>query len=130
MQNHKEKKYKIRIEYFEGTGNANCVLEWSSASQPRQVVPQSQLYSTADPDHGDDDGVPCRDVSIYPNPVQSTLYLTDLYEPVDLIVLNMVGRPILTGKGISLDVGHLHSGTYYLKIKLKGEWRVFRFIKQ
>jgi hypothetical protein len=125
-----EKKYNIRIEYFEGTGDANCVFEWSSASQPRQVVPQSQLYSIAGPDHGGDEDVSCRDVSIYPNPVQSTLYLTNIDEPVDLIILNTVGRAIATGHGVSLDVRHLHAGTYYLKINSKGEWRVFRFIKQ
>jgi hypothetical protein len=38
-------KYEIKLEYFENFGGANCKLEWSSASQARQVIPQSQLYS-------------------------------------------------------------------------------------
>jgi len=36
--------YDVRLEYFEATGNAMARLEWSSASQPRQVVPQDRLF--------------------------------------------------------------------------------------
>lgn len=39
-------KYDIRVESYERTGNASVVLEWSSLRQVRQVVPQSQLFST------------------------------------------------------------------------------------
>jgi len=42
-------KYDIKLEYFENYGGAGCKLEWSSASQSRQVVPQSQLYSNTLP---------------------------------------------------------------------------------
>jgi len=42
-------KYEIRLEYFENNGGAACKMEWSSPSQPREVVPQSQLYSNALP---------------------------------------------------------------------------------
>ncbi|MEL6864245.1 MAG: GEVED domain-containing protein [Bacteroidota bacterium] len=34
----------IRIEYYENTGGAVAELEWSSASQSRQVVPSNLLY--------------------------------------------------------------------------------------
>ena len=37
-------KYDITMEYFEAAGGAIAKLEWESASQTRQVVPQSQLY--------------------------------------------------------------------------------------
>ncbi len=42
-------KYDIVLEYFENTGRANAQLEWSSASQGRQVVAATQLYSTPPP---------------------------------------------------------------------------------
>jgi hypothetical protein len=42
-------KYDIKIEYFENNGGASCKFEWSSASQVKQVVPQSQLYSNTLP---------------------------------------------------------------------------------
>ena len=38
-------QYDIRMEYYEQGGGAVAQLAWSSASQPFQVVPQSQLYS-------------------------------------------------------------------------------------
>jgi hypothetical protein len=39
--------YDIRLEYFEDGGGAQIQLTWSSASQARQVVPQSQLLPPA-----------------------------------------------------------------------------------
>jgi hypothetical protein len=42
-------KYSIKIEYFEENGGANCKLEWSSASQTREIIPTSQLYSRLTP---------------------------------------------------------------------------------
>jgi hypothetical protein len=37
--------YPIQIEYYEnGEGPATMVLQWQSASQPLEVIPQSQLY--------------------------------------------------------------------------------------
>jgi len=38
-------KYDVKLEYYDNVGGAVCKLEWSSSSQARQVIPQSQLYS-------------------------------------------------------------------------------------
>ncbi len=38
-------KYNIKIEYFENNGGAAAKLEWSHASQTREVVPTKQLYA-------------------------------------------------------------------------------------
>ena len=40
--------YDIRMDFYENAGGAVAKLEWSSASQAREVVPQSQLYSVGD----------------------------------------------------------------------------------
>jgi hypothetical protein len=40
-------RYAIRLEYYENTGPAVIELKWWSPSQPREVVPRSQLYSGA-----------------------------------------------------------------------------------
>lgn len=37
-------KYDILMEYYENTGSAVAKLSWSSASQAKQIIPQSQLY--------------------------------------------------------------------------------------
>ena len=38
-------RYDIRLDYYENGGSSSAKLEWSSPSQARQVVPQSQVYS-------------------------------------------------------------------------------------
>lgn len=39
-------RYHIRLEYFEDTGNAEVHLSWSSPSVAKEIIPQSQLYSS------------------------------------------------------------------------------------
>jgi hypothetical protein len=41
-----DQKYDIKMEYYENTGSASASLSWSSASQAKQIVPQSRLYPT------------------------------------------------------------------------------------
>lgn len=38
-------RYDIRLDYYENTLGAQIQLCWSSASQPKQIIPQSRLYS-------------------------------------------------------------------------------------
>ncbi|MEM8613620.1 MAG: PA14 domain-containing protein, partial [Cyanobacteria bacterium P01_H01_bin.105] len=40
-------RYDIRLDYYENYGRASAELRWSSASQPLEIIPQSQLYSSA-----------------------------------------------------------------------------------
>lgn len=37
-------RYTIQVDYYEDGGDAVIQLFWSSPSQPKQVIPQSQLY--------------------------------------------------------------------------------------
>ena len=39
-------KYDLKLEYYENGGDASCLLSWSCPLTPKQVIPQSQLYST------------------------------------------------------------------------------------
>ena len=39
----------IEIDYFQDTGPAQAVLEWSSLSTPEEVIPQTQLFSGSAP---------------------------------------------------------------------------------
>jgi glucose/arabinose dehydrogenase len=45
-------KYDIRMEYYENRGGAVAQLSWASATQTKQIIPQSQLYSTITPPAG------------------------------------------------------------------------------
>jgi hypothetical protein len=38
-------KYTIKLEYYDNTGGAKAKLSWASASQPKQIIPQSRLFS-------------------------------------------------------------------------------------
>ncbi len=38
------RRYKVEMDYYEDSGNAVAKLLWSSPSQRKQVIPQSQLY--------------------------------------------------------------------------------------
>ncbi|GLX71503.1 PA14 domain-containing protein [Paenibacillus glycanilyticus] len=38
-------KYSIRVDYYEKTGGASAKLSWSSATQSKQIIPSSQLYT-------------------------------------------------------------------------------------
>lgn len=40
-------KYNITYEYYENAGGAEAQLSWSSASQPKQIIPQVRLYPAA-----------------------------------------------------------------------------------
>jgi len=39
------RRYDIQLEYSETAGNAGVLLQWSSASQSRQVIPQEYLFA-------------------------------------------------------------------------------------
>src|SRR5690606_24982833 len=43
-----DQHYDIKIEYLQGWGGSWMKLEWESASQAREVVPESALYLPAD----------------------------------------------------------------------------------
>jgi len=44
------KKYDIKMEYFDDGGGATAKLLWSSPSQNKEAIPQTQLYSVQVPD--------------------------------------------------------------------------------
>ena len=37
-------RYDLRLEFYENGGGATVTLSWSSSSQPKQIVPRTQLY--------------------------------------------------------------------------------------
>lgn len=41
----KDQRYAIRVEYYQNWGGSTAQLRWSSSSQAKEIVPQSQLIS-------------------------------------------------------------------------------------
>ena len=72
-------KYFIVVEYYENGGGAVAELRWSSASQPKEIVPSSQLFA------------PPYDQSISFDPIPDKI-TTDA--PFDLIATATSGLPV------------------------------------
>ncbi|AEA43504.1 Gloeo_Verruco repeat protein [Fluviicola taffensis DSM 16823] len=62
-------------------------------------------------------------ISVYPNPVTTTLHIVSDVPVLSLQVMNTSGQTILKGESDVLNVSELQSGTYFLLIKTEfGEW--------
>lgn len=56
--------------------------------------------------------------SVYPNPVQNTLYITqnESYELEQVNIINVQGQNVLSSSNSSIDVSNLAKGVYFVKI--------------
>jgi len=112
-------KVPIKVDFAEKLGSANIKLEWSSASNPREVIPQSQLYPVTDPNAISN--LVTADFKIYPNPATDKLTIQSQQYKVDNIkIIDLQGRVVylnnerFTGsKTIGID---LEKGIYFLKL--------------
>lgn len=115
-------KYNIKLEYFDNTGNAKCILEWASGMQAREIVPKSQLYtevtSLGKPNH-----YQSSDVYISPNPVVGgKLNITSAHvidNNASVTLFDLCGKAVLhsalPASGV-VNIGTLTRGTYVASI--------------
>lgn len=66
---------------------------------------------------------------LYPNPVNTQLYIAGLDEG-QVSILNSVGQLIPTNQGNSIDVSILPAGVYYLRVDRTGQILTQKFIKK
>lgn len=132
--------YDIRVEYYERGGGAVARLEWSSPSQPREVVPPHALYpgGTTSIDGSTEDaadGVSLAPVwrGALPTPLSHSAQLS-LRLPLDgdatVRLLDVTGRARRTlfegpvraraDVEIALDVRSLPAGVYFLTAESAG----------
>ncbi|WP_217603618.1 RICIN domain-containing protein [Chitinophaga sp. GbtcB8] len=69
-------------------------------------------------------------ISVYPNPAMTTLYTVGIKNPVNIEVYNSLGQLQLSSFGTSIAVEGLKAGAYYVRLRSKGKYQVFKFIKQ
>ncbi len=129
-----DKRYEIRMEYYENDSIARAQLRWSSPSQPEQIVPRTQLYASAVTATANKAVTLEWSASLYPNPASEFINLQlNLTEAglVRITVYNHFNGPVLTvernvtAQGtLRLPVRHLRAGVYLLKIE-KGGQQVF-----
>ena len=71
------------------------------------------------------------EVSVYPNPVQSTLNFSGLTSPVKATVFDMLGKRLLQTEVTNrLELGHLKSGIYMVKINSENSSKIFNIVKE
>ncbi|MCL2116221.1 MAG: T9SS type A sorting domain-containing protein, partial [Methanobrevibacter sp.] len=73
-------------------------------------------------------------ISIYPNPASSRLYISRNVETIDLVeIINLSGQTVMLQKdynAASIDVSPLESGMYLIRITVNKETVVKMFIKE
>jgi hypothetical protein len=110
-------KMPVKIEYANATGNGNIKLEWESATQERQVIPQSQLYplNTVTSLNEKEFSVPL----IYPNPASDLVYL-EISKDSKVEIFTVSGKQVYqdnTKSGLmEIDVRTWKAGIYIIKI--------------
>lgn len=112
-------KHKLRVYTSTGKFNLNWILITDNALSTPESFMEKQSY-------------------IYPNPVTDLMNLRseELTSEATVTILNQTGMIMLTEefprgtRDISMDVGKLASGLYFVKVKQQTHIRNFRFVKQ
>lgn len=126
-----QKKYPIKIEYYEAGGGAVLQLFWSSELLPRQVIPSNQL--SVDFITGVENPL-TPTVRLYPTVAGNHIVVETAGSlPAQWTIHNLMGQQILTGNLVhahtTLEVEGLAAGLYIFRLHNKRN-SVFRFIKQ
>jgi len=132
------RKYPIRLEYFEFTGDAICKLSWSCSRISKSIVPKSQLY--AEISTGAKDITQPDAIQLYPNPVTNRLNIQNSnpsHTITAIQITNTLGQEVMMTKEgldsapIQIDVHILPKGMYWMNCKLdNGERKFIGFVKE
>lgn len=71
-------------------------------------------------------------ISIYPNPTDSSFFVTGEFDEAKLSILEISGRKVMEKyitRGELIDISALNDGLYFVKINLEGENQSFKIIK-
>ena len=112
-------KVPIKVDFAEKTGDAKVKLEWSSASNPMEVVPQSQLYAQTLINGISDAGFVT--FNVYPNPATDRITIqTGKHHVESIRIIDLTGRTVFLSnekfngmKTINLS---LAKGIYLMKL--------------
>lgn len=111
--------YPIKLEFFEDGGDAVMKLFWKSSLIPKQIIPQSQLYSA--PITGIENPINPgirRNLNIYPTIVTNQLTVQSGFQvPTRWTISSITGQPVISGSGyenfiVEQDIAGLLPGLY------------------
>jgi hypothetical protein len=120
-------KYDLTLEYYDDRATARCKLEWASAFQSREVIPQSQLFKDDAPT-----GIAYvslfPDLKIYPSPSADGMVTVEVgryseNDDVRLTVYDICGRVLLKqarrAATQQLDLSRYPKGIYLISVHTK-----------
>jgi hypothetical protein len=112
-------KVPIKVDFAEKVGEAKVKLEWSSASNPMEVVPQSQLYAQTLINGISDNGV--LNFNVYPNPATDRITIqTGKHHVESIRIIDVAGRTVYNGNesfaGTKSFTLSLEKGIYLVKL--------------
>ncbi|MDR3366802.1 MAG: T9SS type A sorting domain-containing protein [Prevotellaceae bacterium] len=120
-------KYDLKLEYYDDRATARCKLEWASAFQSREVIPQSQLFK--DVPTGIAQYVsPFPEVKLYPSPSEKGVVNVEVGsyngpDDVSLTVYDICGRIVLRQAGKTsvqqLDLSRYARGIYLISVSTR-----------
>jgi hypothetical protein len=119
-------QYDIKLEYFENNGGANCKFSWSSASQPKEIVPKNQLYPAALSAARLAVAASASNTTtiLYPNPAAGSFRLKFNAAQARIVVYDVLGREVIPSKVIysnqAIDISHLKEGVYLIQMDVNG----------
>lgn len=127
-----DRKYTIKVEYFEIEGEAVAQLLWSSASQAEAVVPQAQLYPALSAASGSVVKSEPGFYTVFPNPAKDDVkvaFESTRGEKVEIIIVDKQYKQVLSYKGatiegenvITLNISKLEPGLYFVIKIVNGE---------
>ncbi len=124
-------KVPIKVDFAEKTGDAYIKFEWSCTSNPREVVPASQLYPLKVTDGISQ--IVVEDFNIYPNPATYQLTVNSGRFNIDEIaIMDIQGRVVYVDNkpfsGIrTIDIS-LEKGVYFIRFKGETAFPTKKFI--
>jgi len=109
----------IEIDYLENNGNANIKMYWWSNNQSKQIVPQSQLFTTL-PLGIKTSELEAR-VDIYPNPAQNFVTVRTPKPMNGLQIFNNLGKIVQrhvvnNSYEFTSPIENLPAGAYIIKV--------------
>ncbi|MCF6404507.1 RICIN domain-containing protein [Chitinophaga filiformis] len=120
----------VEVSNF-STANGGNVQQWTDVNQSSGQWKLSRLVAgppaiiASNMNRKDIAGI-----SLYPNPVMTTLYISGIKNPVTISVYNSSGQLQLSTFATSISVDRLKAGVYLVHLRAKGMYKVLRFVKQ
>jgi len=117
-------KVPIRVDFAQGVGTASIKLEWESDSNPRELIPQAQLFPEILTGVDENYLNGAAGMHIFPNPASDhiTIYATGLESKAGVKICNLLGgivyhSPLHQDETLEVSSEDWTSGLYFVELE-------------